>query len=360
MLIFEGSDCSGKTTLKNKVVDKIIKCMSVENGVGTIKQHHYGKLPDNFDYCKDYLDEIGIDVVADRFIYSELVYGPVLRGKVNQKLTSNAKTMVELELLRTGSIVVLAKPSMEVIRQRNLSREVGVDHDIESGNTDAEKRKSALNVMEKIYTAFDSIDISCEHLAINNDGDVEEDIEFLIKQWFAMRNRAIELDSVTDGWGGLWPTVLFVGDRYSKRLMSTGAYYKRPFSITTNNDGLSNSISSSSDFVMKMLNQIDLPLKQCFLTNAYNEDDSENIIEQIDTLQPKAIVVMGENAKRLVVDEYGYAEKYPIFRMPHPQYIRRFRQPQAMGAFADVNNFIKNQEKMNFRMADLYTSRMYL
>ena len=73
MLIIEGSDLVGKTTLIKEICEQ-----ASERGFPMIPQH-FGLLPDNWDFEKDYHDYVSKRTVMDRFVLSEVVYGETLR-----------------------------------------------------------------------------------------------------------------------------------------------------------------------------------------------------------------------------------------------------------------------------------------
>ncbi len=73
MLIIEGSDLVGKTTLIKELCAEATK-----RGFPMIPQH-FGLLDDSWDFYGDYLPYINKRTVMDRFILSEIVYGEMLR-----------------------------------------------------------------------------------------------------------------------------------------------------------------------------------------------------------------------------------------------------------------------------------------
>ena len=74
MLIIEGSDLVGKTTLIKAICDE-----AITRDFPMIPQH-FGLLPDNWDFDKGYHDYISKRTVMDRFVLSEVVYGETLRS----------------------------------------------------------------------------------------------------------------------------------------------------------------------------------------------------------------------------------------------------------------------------------------
>ena len=103
MLLIEGCDKAGKTTLiKNLGLDA----------------RHLGLLPDTWDYFQDYTKLDGLDKVWDRFHISELVYGPIMRGKIHPRFTPVRQRAVWRALANTGSHIVIASPPWSVIKER--------------------------------------------------------------------------------------------------------------------------------------------------------------------------------------------------------------------------------------------------
>jgi hypothetical protein len=78
-IILEGPDGSGKTTLREQLIEmfpQLIVMPSFKDSRGKLSYPEWLKKQMFMD------KEIGI-LLYDRFYYSELVYGPILRGKVD-------------------------------------------------------------------------------------------------------------------------------------------------------------------------------------------------------------------------------------------------------------------------------------
>jgi len=69
MLIIEGTDLVGKTTLANDIIPKLEYPHTYA---------HLGVLPKNWDHYHNYLDLMGRYIVQDRFIMSDIVYSKTL------------------------------------------------------------------------------------------------------------------------------------------------------------------------------------------------------------------------------------------------------------------------------------------
>jgi thymidylate kinase len=106
MIIIEGPDGAGKSTLcgalKNSgIVDKVLPSPRI-----TSKGD-----PDRMKYeTRRYLHLYGQNhtIAVDRFLFSEMVYGKVLRGKSSFSRLEYLNTL--LEIMTTGSIVIFCLP----------------------------------------------------------------------------------------------------------------------------------------------------------------------------------------------------------------------------------------------------------
>lgn len=98
MLIVEGSDCVGKSTLVNAL------CTELEYRNFPAIPQHFGLLPKNWNYVIDYLPYINEHTVMDRFILSEVVYGTVLRN--GPHITPWQYKFLDGQLRLNGSVTV--------------------------------------------------------------------------------------------------------------------------------------------------------------------------------------------------------------------------------------------------------------
>lgn len=108
IIVVEGPDGAGKTTLINELFP-------------TWNQVHRGPLANPFKtYVEDicYVDKLQVPLVLDRFFYSELVYGPLVRA--GSKLTWAHCRMLERLLLAHEVVVVFALPPFETCQANYL------------------------------------------------------------------------------------------------------------------------------------------------------------------------------------------------------------------------------------------------
>ena len=118
MLIVEGNDCLGKTT----VVNKLCTILDERYNLAVVPQH-FGLLPTSWDYFNDYVPFINSRVVMDRFIMSEVVYGYGLRN--GAKLTPERYERLQARLTLVGAMTVLITCLNDNTYGRILDEHVG-------------------------------------------------------------------------------------------------------------------------------------------------------------------------------------------------------------------------------------------
>lgn len=111
-IIVEGMDGSGKTTLVNQLVEYLGDRGELVPG--------YNRTPDPKSpmpqWWMEQLARNPVDkvVVHDRFFYPELVYGPLLRGRVNMDGPTRAYVQ---EFLRKYAFLIYCRPNIETLVQ---------------------------------------------------------------------------------------------------------------------------------------------------------------------------------------------------------------------------------------------------
>lgn len=106
MLIVEGPDCVGKTTLCRELLKRL---------PGYIYAH-FSRLPEGFDYYWGYIERISRRVVQDRFHMSEIAYSRA-RGD-EPRLTRETYRLVDAKLRLLGGFTVLITAERNLIASR--------------------------------------------------------------------------------------------------------------------------------------------------------------------------------------------------------------------------------------------------
>lgn len=110
MLILEGTDCVGKTTLAHKLVQVLNKLGS------PVVYQHMSRLPDSFDRYHGYINLMCTNVVKDRFYLSENAY---CYGRMEHPtISSEQLRLLDAHARMLGAYTVLVTASLEVIRER--------------------------------------------------------------------------------------------------------------------------------------------------------------------------------------------------------------------------------------------------
>jgi hypothetical protein len=304
------------------VLQRFLKMNSDQFGLFRCKVQHFGVLPTNWDYFLDYLKHVDINTVSDRFHFSEYVYGPLFREGVD-------------ELMTTGSLVVYCRPDYEVIRERYLKKKG--DQVIDGGNLER-----GLENIKKILSSFDDVFDRCrvDNLKLNTEGNVENLVNEVINRWMLLRQRALDYQKIGGvGWGSIKEgiDVLVVGERPNRsEYIYRKEFWPRAFAGPGPSKDMSGVnrevVSTSSDWVFSMMRNAGISLDRWHLTNAYvspDDDSKSTVVDEIDFLKPKFLLVMGQDARKLIIDEYNYDKRMPVVYMHHPQYLRRFHNKKC-------------------------------
>jgi hypothetical protein len=122
MVILEGSDCVGKTTLANMLLEQ-----DYFQSIGA-RYGHLSRLPDDHDRLLDYKELIDPLLIQDRFHMSEIAYCAGRQELFeNVKLTPHMYELIDawLRLVGAVTVVILAPPSLITERHAaNREREM--------------------------------------------------------------------------------------------------------------------------------------------------------------------------------------------------------------------------------------------
>lgn len=121
MLIIEGTDLVGKTTLAQTLTKRLAYSGYVYS--------HFTRLPRGFDYCWDYIARASRRVVQDRFHMSEWAYSQARDDPEPSPLSCEKYRVIDGYLRSIGAFTVVILAEESLIRSR-LGREEMYDIDV--------------------------------------------------------------------------------------------------------------------------------------------------------------------------------------------------------------------------------------
>lgn len=149
LIIIEGCDATGKTTLAKRIAELQPDTTIVHCGPPTIDAY-----TEYASHTSQYIPNLGASVVFDRFHIGELVYGPIYRGK--SSLTQSQQVKLEAALNERGALLVhlTHKPQVLLERQRSLGEDFLKPQHIAKVVTGFKKQVLASEIKHK-YTFTD-------------------------------------------------------------------------------------------------------------------------------------------------------------------------------------------------------------
>lgn len=288
IVIVEGENKTGKTTLCNYLTDKY--------------QFKYLKFSQpEIDPYIEYMealqlvqDSYKVNWVFDRFCLGEPVYGEIYRGV--SSLTEAQVRNIQLKAMSLNALVIYCYDTVA-----NLTRRFKDDKE---DFADISKIQATLSLFEKqlektfIPTIRHQMMTSCDLL--KNDVD-HSALKFLIddsqKHFNIFRTGVGNLSS---------PAIVFIGDKHNDNVMPQYKRYYQPFDF-----------GSSSRSLFDALSKANVTLDKVAIFNS----DSVELKLYLSTLKPYVTVVAlglkaAETLTTLKVDKF--------YQLPHPQYENGF------------------------------------
>lgn len=107
LIILEGADCTGKSTLLNKIKNE--DTLVIHNGV-------YESRTVAFEtYIDQIADNIYKSVILDRSYISELIYGSIYRGEKNHEWKSEIRLLESMMVSYFSPLVIVCLPPIEIV-----------------------------------------------------------------------------------------------------------------------------------------------------------------------------------------------------------------------------------------------------
>ena len=283
VIILEGCDKTGKSTLAKELQErhgyKVIKCSN----------------PKGDPYVEYVTKLLGEDnVIFDRFLYGELVYGPIYRRK--SQLNANQVQNLELLLRSRDAVVVYCHAGVDFIK-RKFTEE----------NEDFAKAEH----VERILSGYEDV-LSRSTLRVIRRAIPTSD---RLPEFTSVETPKVLVESRYIG--DLNPEILFVGERNNVREKDRYKEVNLPFDF------------GRSSTILKSLIQ-EVGIKSFGITNAYKnhlavsgEEQLNLLSSEVDTLNPRKVVALGSKAAHSLKSAGVKAVE-----MWHPSYLGRFKSAQ--------------------------------
>ena len=317
VIVLEGADCSGKTTLARHLMDQHGARYLHGRVFPNMWKFHVAMVRRVLRLANEHL------VVVDRLLLSELIYGQVYRGAPAYDLGARCLDRV---LQRVGAVTILCAPrDQEAQLKKHAER--------------AERGEEAYQNVAEVIALY--ADLARGNLTRHGDGYLGQLIRY---GDYALRKDVLTYDWATEGvkritaralqiayelradqlpaalrsdqqnfTGNLTTaTTLLVGDRVAPLAHKLSVRGPRwPFCW---HDGL-----SAATWLNRALHLISHDEMTTVTTNAYDADD--HLPEILAAERSLRVVALGQNARRRLT-QLGHA---PDVTLNHPQWERRFR-----------------------------------
>lgn len=289
-IALEGVDGSGKSSLAAEIAKQI----RLKYPDDTVIELHSGPLKrdpiEEYVFAvENYVPGGGVHIIADRWHYGEMVYGPLYRG---QSAISQAQwRWIDLWLASRGVMVTVVTNTLEEIERRLKER-----------GEDFLQPEHVAHVIE----AFNNFSAEATYLTSVVVGGEKTTLEIAMQQiaWAELAEIAARhINDVSRTYvGSIFPDVVLVGDKRGGKppYVTTGAFY--PVG--------GNSAQYLWDALPEEL------WRDVSVINANEEDDLEALLKLLSHAQ---VIALGREAsKKLKKLKIKHAVA------PHPQYVRRF------------------------------------
>jgi len=287
VIILEGCDLSGKTTLANKLSahyhDLPIRKFSVPDGDPTP------------DYVKE-LNHATFPKIYDRFLYGEYVYSRVKNRNVY--MGKFELQMLELMLVTRPHLIVYCKPPWDEVARRY-----------------AERGDEYVNLVElsEIYEMYDEILTNPLANVIVYDGNNEGEVLMRCKQAMDEVNWAFYNSFKKNGFPGIGklnPKYMFIGERYNYRAQHQVTFW-----------------SKAGEYLMEQIAKTGVDIKDCHFANSIDDRVKKITPLHIMLVNPEYVVCLGAVAWNIVRFHMNALADHDIKvrQIPHPAYWSRFR-----------------------------------
>jgi thymidylate kinase len=314
LIILEGPDLAGKSTLTREIADEIIRVTGV-----TAVLMHKGP-PDDRHILEQYeldlrdYDPGMTDVICDRWHVGETIYGPLLRGE--NRLTTPMLRHVNMFLESRGAVTVYVNPGRETLNTRWLE-----NHDpLVTDHAMFER------VREEYDRYFDTYPADYDERRLAGSPPSHPLLVVIAAERCAQRAIPF-LRRCPTYVGSLDPQVCLIGDRRG----GDGRGYPSAFVPYE---------ASSGHYLLSAVDSAGLfELTRIGLFNACEYDSGDDLYEAWRELGQPCLIALGEHAHAALA-----RVMIPHGAVPHPQFMRRFHNAARQEYGELITKTIETQE----------------
>lgn len=307
VLILEGPDGSGKTTLAEKL-----------KAAGW-KYVHHGLYPDDspeklfrrYASCIIAASRSKVPVVVDRCHWSEYAYGTVMRN--GSRLTPMHLRLLHRLCRGLGVIQVVCLPGRKTVEQNWRMKKNDYTSDVEK--------------LHRLYTVYDSI-VQLPGISRFN---------YRTARFIPTMPLAALPSGVI---GSPWAQILIVGEQPNKRKTTVDLPF---FAVTSSSGFLNQAVYDAGALEHNLAFTNAIPIRETISTSGWRRyrraRDLQAVVKSLPNF--KHAVALGKVAAR-VCREQGI----PYFEVPHPSYWKRFHSKDFNGYVKLIKGAINANSKL--------------
>jgi len=287
IIILEGPDGSGKTTLAEKL--RAVVSESPGNMMHSVAHGPYAGL-DAEQLCKLYFRSMSPaltfddSLIMDRSWLSEPIYADAYRNGIS-RVDMPRRRMLERTALSRGAVVILCQPDFEVCEQAFMSRK-------------AEEYLDNVDQLRQVYNDYETLDLQT-HLPVVHYDYVHDNFQDLLA-----RIEKVRIDNKSVGGGAFVEgNYLMLCDKGPQMNVKSSAVVV-PFVNFLDNDGPSRMLSAT-------LEQDNVPENMLYWANTQNAAGAPTSPDFIAQLKPRRIFALGNNAYAWALNNNIKATKLP-------------------------------------------------
>lgn len=294
LIIFEGPDCAGKTTLMREFRNTMIDATEVHHG--PYSRLTASQLPRFYvDSMMPLLHQYE-NLLMDRCWLSERIYGDVFR-KGTDRVGMTARRQLERIAMRHGAVIVLCLPPWESVRSEWLKRK-GADSDNEY--------LDKIEQLEEVYSLYTKLHVVTDLPIVRYDYTVHGSQLNQLKSEVA--RVAMQPHKTRGTVGNLDAKVILVGEKPSEHT-DQDQLMQWPF--------CSFSTQGSSRWLTSHLDATQIPEADLLWVNASSG------LYQIKDLYARTVIALGQAAS-----EELSRTRIPHLVASHPQHHKRFHSSE--------------------------------